>query len=88
MQGVSRHRPVLETSPLLERTLYALAARGNINHILAANGGDCEEVLSTFAEAGIDIDALAEELQDEGARSLVKSWKKLMRCIAPISEAI
>ena len=50
--------------------------------------GDCEEVLTRFAKAGIDIDALAAQLQDEGARSFVKSWKELMACIASKSEAL
>ena len=31
-----------------------------------------------FAQAGIDIDALAAQLQDEGAASFVKSWNELM----------
>ncbi len=71
-----------------EGTLIALAEHGEINHILPAHGGDCEEVLAKFAGAGIDIDALAEELQDQGARSFVKSWEDLMACIASRSEAL
>jgi transaldolase len=71
-----------------EGTLNALAEHGEINHILPAYGGDCEEVLTRFAKAGIDIDALAENLQDQGARSFVKSWKELMGCIASKSEAL
>ena len=71
-----------------EGTLNALAEHGAINHILPAHGGACEVVLSKFAKAGIDIDALAAQLQDEGARSFVKSWKELMACIASKSEAL
>ena len=71
-----------------EDTLNALADHGEINHILPAHGGDCEEVLGRFAKAGIDIDALADELQHEGARSFVKSWNELMDCIASKSEAL
>jgi transaldolase len=44
-------------------------------------------MLATFAEAGIDIDPLAAQLEDEGARSFVKSWKDLLACIASKSEA-
>ncbi|HWN91603.1 MAG TPA: transaldolase, partial [Verrucomicrobiae bacterium] len=40
--------------------------------------GDCEEVIAQFARAGIDVDALAAQLQDEGAKSFVKSWHELM----------
>ncbi len=71
-----------------EGTLNALAEHGKINHILPQHGGDCEEVLTRFAQAGIDIDTLAAQLQDEGARSFVKSWKDLMACIASKSEAL
>jgi len=42
---------------------------------MAADGGDCEEVLAQFAKAGIDLDALAARLQDEGAKSFAKDWK-------------
>ena len=50
-----------------EGTLNALAEHGAITRILPAHGGDCEELLTRFARAGIDIDALAAQLQDEGA---------------------
>jgi transaldolase len=71
-----------------EGTLNALAEHGEIEGILPAHGGDCEEVLTRFATAGIDIDALAAQLQDEGARSFDKSWKELMGCIASKSAAL
>ena len=65
-----------------EGTLKALADHGEIGPILPADGGDCEDVLVQFAEAGIDLDALAAQLQDEGAKSFVKSWNELMAVIA------
>ena len=71
-----------------EGTLNALAEHGELDGILPADGGDCEEVLARFAKAGIDIDALAAQLQDEGARSFVKSWKDLLACIASKREAL
>jgi transaldolase len=71
-----------------EGTLNAKAENGRFESILSADGGDCEEVLTPFAKAGVDIDALANRLQDEGARSFVKSWKELMGCIASKSEAL
>src|SRR6516162_2344179 len=49
-----------------EQTLKALADHDELGDILAADGGDCEEVLAEFAKAGVDIDALATRLQDEG----------------------
>jgi transaldolase len=59
-------------------TLKALADHGEVDTILAADGGNCEEVLAQFARAGIDVDALAAQLQDEGAKSFVTSWNELM----------
>src|SRR6202030_4444199 len=49
-----------------KQTLQALADHGELGDILQADGGDAEQVLSEFAKAGIDIDALAAQLQDEG----------------------
>jgi len=71
-----------------EATLKALADHGEISTIMAADGGDCEAVLNQFAKAGINIDALAAQLQDEGARSFVKSWNDLMSVIASKSAAL
>jgi transaldolase len=71
-----------------EGTLKALADHGELGAILAADGGDCEEVLTRFVEAGLDIDALGAQLQDEGAKSFVKSWNDLMDVIASKSAAL
>ena len=65
-----------------EATLKAFADRGEVGATLPPDGGDCEETLAQFAKAGIDIDALAAKLQDEGAKSFVKSWNGLMGAIA------
>ncbi len=61
-----------------EGTLKALADHGDITTLLRADGGDCEDVLARFAGAGIDIYALAAQLQQDGAKSFVKSWNELM----------
>ena len=71
-----------------EDTLKAFADHGELGATLSAHGGNCEEVLVKFAEAGIDTDSLAARLQEEGAKSFVKSWNELMQCIASKSEAI
>jgi len=55
---------------------------------LPADGGDCEEVLAQFAKAGVEVDSLAAELQDEGAKSFVKSWNELMTVMASKSAAL
>ena len=54
-----------------EETLQAFADHGEIGPLLPADGGDAEEVLAEFAPAGVDVDALAAELQKEGAKSFV-----------------
>ena len=64
-----------------EATLKALADHGDVGALLPADGGDCEEVLAWFAKAGIDVDALAARLQDEGAKAFVKSWEDLLAVI-------
>jgi transaldolase len=65
-----------------EGTLKALAKYHSIGSILPPDGGDCEEVLAQFAQAGVDVDSLATRLQEEGAKSFVNSWNELMDVIA------
>jgi len=65
-----------------EGTLKALADHGALGGMLPADGGDGEEVLSRFASTGVNVDALASQLQDEGAKSFVDSWNELMKVIA------
>jgi transaldolase len=62
-----------------EATLKAFADHGDMVETLSVHA---EEVLAKLAKAGIDTDALAAQLLDEGAASFVKSWKDLMECIA------
>src|SRR5262249_464128 len=64
-----------------EATLNALASHTELGQILPADGGDSDKVMADFYQAEIDIDALAAQLQDEGARSFVKSWEELMSVI-------
>jgi transaldolase len=65
-----------------EGTLRALADHGELSEIMSTDGGDCETVLAQFAKAGIDVDAMAARLQDEGAKSFVNSWNELIAVIA------
>ncbi len=64
-----------------EATLKAFGDHGEVGGTLSPDGGDCEAVLTSFVKAGIDIDKLAADLQNEGAASFVKSWNELMDCI-------
>ena len=65
-----------------ESTLKALADHGSLGEMLTADGGDSEAVLAQFGVSGVDVDALASQLQDEGAKSFVNSWQELMGVIA------
>jgi transaldolase len=71
-----------------EGTLKALAQHNELGTIIPADGGDCEEVLAEFAKAGVDVDALAAKLQEDGAKSFVKSWNDLMTVINSKSAAL
>jgi transaldolase len=71
-----------------ESTLGAFGDHGEVGETLAPDGGDSEAVLAAFAKAGIDIDGLATQLQEEGAVSFVKSWSDLMACVESKSAAI
>jgi len=64
-----------------EKTLLALADHGEIGAMLPHDGGDAEEVLDRFTQAGVDLDALAADLQREGAAAFVKSWDDLLACL-------
>ena len=65
-----------------EKTLQAFAAHGSLNGAMPDDGGDAEAVLADFAQAGVDIVALASQLQREGAQSFTKSWTDLLAVIA------
>ncbi len=64
-----------------ENTLLAFADHGEVGEMLPADGGDAERVLGRFGEAGIDVDALAIRLQEEGKRAFVDSWNDLLASI-------
>jgi transaldolase len=71
-----------------EGTLNALADHGELGSVLPADGGNSEEIIKEFAKAGFDVDALAAQLQDEGAKSFINSWNELMAVITSKSTAL
>jgi transaldolase len=71
-----------------EKTLRAYAEHGELKGTMAEDGGDAETMLAKFAHAGIDIDALAKQLQIDGAKSFVKSWQELLQRIATKSTTL
>ena len=71
-----------------DKTLEAFADHGEVDEPMAADGGDCDEMLAKFADAGIDIQALAAQLQSEGATSFVDAWTDLLDRISSHSKAL
>ena len=71
-----------------EKTLLALADHGEIGAMLPHDGGDAEEVLDRFAQARVDLNALAAELQRDGAAAFVASWKELLACLVDKSQTL
>ena len=78
----------LSVNTMPEETLLALAENDHIDGVLARDGGDNEELLSEFEGAGVDLAALAKQLQDEGADKFVKSWTDLLERIEEKSKAV
>ncbi|HXI48809.1 MAG TPA: transaldolase [Steroidobacteraceae bacterium] len=76
----------IDTMP--EKTLLAFAEGGSLKGVMAKDGGDAEDTLGRFARAGIDVNALAAQLQVDGAASFVKSWTELMQRIEDKSAAL
>ena len=71
-----------------EATLKAFADHGVVGATMPIDGGDSDEILARFAAAGIDVQALADQLQDEGAKAFVKSWNDLMSVIMSKSSVL
>lgn len=64
-----------------EKTLLAFADHGAVHGVMPEDGGDAELLLSDFALAGIDIVALASQLQKDGAHAFTRSWFDLLALI-------
>lgn len=69
-------------------TLTAFADHGNAAGLLKRDGGDGAATIAEHAKAGIDIDALAAQLQSDGAQAFVESWKDLLQAIDTKSRAL
>jgi transaldolase len=64
-----------------EETLLAFGEHGSVQGVLGADGGNCEQTLVAVGAAGVDLAALAAQLQSEGAASFTASWKNLLQSI-------
>ena len=68
-----------------DKTLEAFAEHGKVDSVLDR---DVDGVLKPFGDAGVDTDAVARQLQEDGAASFVKSWKQLMAKIGEKAKAL
>jgi transaldolase len=78
----------LTVNTMPEATLRAFAGHGEVGPPLRADGGDCETVIAQHAQAGVDVDALAARLQDDGAQAFVRSWRGLLQQLAARGETL
>jgi transaldolase len=71
-----------------EETLLAFGNHGQVDRAMPRDGGDAEQVLVAITRSGVDVGALARQLQDEGAKGFVDSWKELLGAIESKSKAL
>jgi transaldolase len=76
----------VDTMP--DHTLEAFADHGIVGDLLPADGGDADQVIAAFAQAGIDVAALAGELQRQGAEAFMASWQDLLARIGARHEQL
>src|SRR6516164_6208876 len=71
-----------------EETLAHFADHGEVGGVLSRDGARAGETLPAIVKAGVDLDALAADLQSEGARSFDESWSDLLKSIETKSRAL
>lgn len=65
-----------------EKTLLAFGDHGRVAAPLSAGGGLADSTLFAVERAGVDVAALGDKLQRDGAEAFVKSWDELLTVIA------
>ena len=71
-----------------EETLLAFADHGTTGETLPRDGGDAAAVFQAYVKVGIDITALAAQLQTDGAKGFVASWHELLKAIDAKSKVL
>jgi transaldolase len=71
-----------------EETLLAFGDHGALKGVLTPDGGNCDQVIAAIGAAGVDVAALAAQLQTEGAESFVASWQNLLKSIETKTKAL
>lgn len=67
---------------LPEKTLLAFASHGKTGSALPLDGGDGESTIAGICALGIDLEVLANQLQNQGIEAFAKSWHALMNRIS------
>ncbi|MCB1664937.1 MAG: transaldolase [Pseudomonadales bacterium] len=65
-----------------EKTLLAFADHGRVDRQMPVDSLEADALVDEFRRLGIDMEALAQQLQDDGANAFVKSWRQLLLRIA------
>ena len=76
----------IDTVP--EMTLLAYADHGGPVELMEPDYADAEKCVAEVAEAGVDVDALAEALQRQGARAFEADWTALLESITAKSATL
>jgi transaldolase len=71
-----------------DKTLEAFYDHGEVGEPMPADGGDCDEALARFTNAGVDVKALATKLQADGADAFADSWKDLLDRISAQTSSV
>jgi transaldolase len=71
-----------------EETLVRFADHGEVGDVLPRDGGRASATLSAIVKAGINLGALAVDLQSEGAKTFDESWSDLLKAIETKSQAL
>jgi transaldolase len=64
-----------------EKTLLAFADHGNLEDLLEPDYAAAEQTVAVVAAKGIDVDALGQSLQRQGAKAFGADWAALLEAI-------
>ncbi len=85
VEGLIGPRTV-DTIPL--QTLFAFRNHGEVRPTLEEDLNEAKDVLKRIAEAGIDLGAVTQKLQEDGVNTFQKSSDELMECLDAKQEAV
>ena len=78
----------LTVNTMPEATLKAFADHGSPGAALAIDGANSSPIIKNFESSGVGVDALAGQLQEQGAKAFVNSWNELMAVIEAKSDSL